>query len=149
MTYVYVPDDNNNKNDNNDHNNHRQNEAAGEIRKQELVPLPDDPPSSIPVATYDPDTPELHKTPYTHLLRPMRVELNEGDMLYLPALWYHKVAQKCGEEGFCCAVNYWYDLDFGGGFWAGMGFVRAVGIAVGNAGGDGGDGGVVRDRKEE
>jgi jumonji domain-containing protein 7 len=37
----------------------------------------------------------------------VRVTLEPGDMLYLPALWYHKVSQSCGEEGICVAVNYW------------------------------------------
>jgi len=39
--------------------------------------------------------------------RPMRVELHRGEVLYLPALWYHKVSQEEGDEGICCAVNYW------------------------------------------
>ena len=49
-------------------------------------------------------------------------------MLYLPALWYHKVSQSCSDEGICCAVNYWYDLDFSGGFWSMANFVRGVGL---------------------
>lgn len=58
----------------------------------------------------------------------MRVTLNPGDMLYLPALWYHKVTQSCSPEGICVAVNYWYDLDFSGSFWAMAGFTRGVGL---------------------
>jgi len=49
-------------------------------------------------------------------------------MLYLPALWYHKVSQSCSDEGLCCAVNYWYDLDFSGGFWSTSNFVRSAGL---------------------
>lgn len=65
---------------------------------------------------------------YSVYSKPLRVTLDEGDMLYLPALWYHKVSQSCNEEGICCAVNYWYDLNFGGSFWSMASFVRSVGL---------------------
>ncbi|PWW79968.1 Clavaminate synthase-like protein [Tuber magnatum] len=39
--------------------------------------------------------------------RPAMVELHRGEVLYLPALWHHKVSQEEGDEGICCAVNYW------------------------------------------
>ena len=38
------------------------------------------------------------------------VVLEPGDMLYLPALWYHAVEQEEDEHGLCIAVNYWYDM---------------------------------------
>jgi peptidyl-lysine (3S)-dioxygenase / protease len=38
--------------------------------------------------------------------------LHPGEMLYLPALWFHAVTQQSTQEGLCIAVNYWYDLDF-------------------------------------
>lgn len=95
---------------------------------QELVIQIDEPATYVPFATWDPDTPHLNATPYSPFAQPMRVTLSEGDMLYLPALWYHKVSQSCNEEGLCCAVNYWYDLDFAGGFWSTAGFVRSVGL---------------------
>ncbi|KAK7185283.1 hypothetical protein DPSP01_000928 [Paraphaeosphaeria sporulosa] len=82
----------------------------------------------VPFATWDPDQPEEHATPFSRYSQPLRVTLEEGDMLYLPALWYHKVSQSCNAEGLCCAVNYWYDLDFTGGFWASSSFVRGVGL---------------------
>lgn len=82
----------------------------------------------VPFATWDPDNPMEHATPFSKDSRPLRVTLNEGDMLYLPALWYHKVSQSCNDEGLCCAVNYWYDLDFTGGFWASASFLRGVGL---------------------
>lgn len=88
----------------------------------------DEPEAYVPFATWDPDAPEENATPYSRYAQPMRVTLDEGDMLYLPALWYHKVSQSCNDEGLCCAVNYWYDLDFSGGFWSMAGFVRTAGL---------------------
>lgn len=41
----------------------------------------------IPFATWDPDDPREGEKGYAGLLRPMRVTLNAGDMLYLPAMW--------------------------------------------------------------
>ncbi|GJC93762.1 phospholipase A2 [Colletotrichum higginsianum] len=63
----------------------------------------------VPFATWDPDHPDTNATPYSHLAEPVRVTLEPGDMLYLPAMWYHKVSQSCPEdgEGFVLAVNYW------------------------------------------
>lgn len=42
---------------------------------------------SVPFATWDPDSPEDNATPYSRLAEPMRVTLDQGDMLYLPAMW--------------------------------------------------------------
>lgn len=74
----------------------------------ELVAVVDEPVATVPVATWDPDDAESRTTSFSRLAQPMRVTLDEGDLLYLPAMWYHKVSQSCGDEGFCCAVNYWY-----------------------------------------
>ena len=62
---------------------------------------------SIPVAIWDPTEPEQRATSYSTLSRPLDVTLDEGDMMYLPAMWYHKVKQTSGDEGFACSVNYW------------------------------------------
>jgi peptidyl-lysine (3S)-dioxygenase / protease len=72
-----------------------------------LKPELDDPPSSVPFATWDPDIPEAQATEFSSLCRPLRVTLEPGDLLYLPALWYHKVKQSCSSEDVCVAVNYW------------------------------------------
>ncbi|KAH8724079.1 cupin-like domain-containing protein [Phaeosphaeriaceae sp. PMI808] len=100
----------------------------GEVRKEDLRIQIDEPEDYVPFATWDPDMPSTNATPYSQYSQPLRVTLDEGDMLYLPALWYHKVSQSCNEEGVCCAVNYWYDLDFSGGFWSLANFVRSVGL---------------------
>lgn len=57
--------------------------------KFEIIEEDTDP---IPFATWDPDSKdsveEGNGTKYSKLVEPVRVTLEEGDMLYLPALWY-------------------------------------------------------------
>lgn len=85
---------------------------------------------AVPVATWDPEEPGQCTSEYSQLSNPLHVTLGEGDMLYLPAMWYHKVKQSSGEEGFACAVNYWYDMSFEGSFWASNNLVRDVALAA-------------------
>lgn len=74
-----------------------------------FVIVPDEPKSEVQCwPTVDPDEPLEKAGAWWRYCRPLRVTLEPGDMLYLPAMWYHKVSQECGEEGICCAVNYWY-----------------------------------------
>jgi jumonji domain-containing protein 7 len=73
----------------------------------ELMIVMDEDENPFPVAMWDPDEPEACVSPYSQYSKPLRIILQEGDMLYLPAMWYHKVAQECGDEGFACSVNYW------------------------------------------
>jgi jumonji domain-containing protein 7 len=47
---------------------------------------------SVPFATWDPDQPGKNDTKYSRYAKPVRVILEEGDMLYLPALWYVSLA---------------------------------------------------------
>ncbi|KAH7362502.1 phospholipase A2 [Plectosphaerella cucumerina] len=96
----------------------------------ELQLEPDEGADDVPFATWDPDMPEANATPYSHLADPMEVILEPGDMLYLPAMWYHKVSQFCTpqDEGFVLAVNYWYDMDFSGPLYPMTNFVRSLGL---------------------
>lgn len=89
----------------------------------------DDENEPIPVPAWDPEEPSMRPSEYSHLSRPLHVTLRAGDMFYLPAMWYHKVKQSSGPEGFSCSVNYWYDMSFEGSFWASNAFVRDVALA--------------------
>ncbi|KAL2760558.1 hypothetical protein ACRALDRAFT_1066933 [Sodiomyces alcalophilus JCM 7366] len=101
---------------------------SGASNGSTLVLEPDEGADDVPFATWDPDKPDANPTPYSHLAVPIRVDLEPGDMLYLPAMWYHKVSQFCveGDEGFVLAVNYWYDMDFSGPLYPLASFVRDV-----------------------
>ena len=72
-----------------------------------LVAQIDIPEQAIPFPIWDPDNPSLRPSRFSKYSRPITIELSEGDMLYLPALWYHKVSQLCSHERICCSVNYW------------------------------------------
>jgi len=51
---------------------------------------------------------------------PVTVRLREGEMLYLPALWYHRVTQSCETVG----INYWYDMRFDSPSWCYFNFLQ-------------------------
>ncbi|MCJ1281592.1 hypothetical protein MMC26_000912 [Xylographa opegraphella] len=104
-------------------------DSLPEVRQEQLVITPDKDSVPVPCATLDVNRIEQDMQEIHHC-RPIRVTLGPGDMLYLPALWYHTVSQTCGDEGICCAVNYWYDMDFGGFLYSSSAFIRAVALAV-------------------
>ncbi|KAF1918417.1 cupin-like domain-containing protein [Ampelomyces quisqualis] len=98
------------------------------LTKDDLLLGIDHPEQYVPLPTWDPDRPGDNTTAYSQYARPLRVTVEEGDMLYLPALWYHKVKQRAGDEGMCCSVNYWYDMDFTGPFQCANKFVQDVAV---------------------
>ena len=79
-------------------------------------------PRKIPWVPIDPDIDRKvleGSHPLYQYARPRKVALSEGQMLYLPAGWYHHVSQRCGKftdgtKAPCIAVNYWYDQDYEG-----------------------------------
>jgi len=54
---------------------------------------------------------------YTH---PFRIHVREGEMLYLPSLWFHRVTQSCETVG----INYWYDMRFDSPQWCYFNFLQ-------------------------
>ena len=44
--------------------------------------------------------------------RPLRVTVHAGDVLYLPAMWYHAVEQDEGDADAVIAANWWFDMRF-------------------------------------
>ncbi|KAF9399055.1 JmjC domain-containing protein 7 [Mortierella sp. AD011] len=64
--------------------------------------------------SHEPRSELLEKYPRFHMCQPFRIELNPGELLYLPAMWYHQVEQEPDHEGKCIAVNWWYDMGFEG-----------------------------------
>ena len=67
----------------------------------------------VPWLTTDPKLLDLNSTDeFIQNCKPVVVILHPGQVLYLPALWFHAVFQTPNEHGLCIAVNYWYDMDF-------------------------------------
>lgn len=107
--------------------NEQELEPASYVREARGLRLQKEDGDKVPFATWDPDNPTIRSTKYSHLARPLRVTLEPGDMLYLPAMWYHKVSQSCSEEGICVAINYWYDMEFSGSLYSLVSLVRTLG----------------------
>ena len=51
---------------------------------------------------------------------PVKVLVSEGEMLYIPSLWYHRVTQTCETIG----INYWYDMKFDSAHWCYFNFLQ-------------------------
>nr|XP_019045472.1 hypothetical protein I302_05862 [Kwoniella bestiolae CBS 10118]OCF24402.1 hypothetical protein I302_05862 [Kwoniella bestiolae CBS 10118] len=68
-----------------------------------LRPVLDDEPAYL--------IPWVSSTEFPSRVHPIRVELNEGETLYLPANWWHRVEQEEGDAGIVVAVNYWYPAE--------------------------------------
>lgn len=97
-----------------------------------------EPPLKIPWIPVDPVAPDLSRFPRFAHARPITVTLQTGDMLYLPALWYHRVAQQVGPSPAVAAsssdpleqvqatiaVNWWYDMRLDAPLWSHFQFVR-------------------------
>lgn len=69
------------------------------------------------------DSPEhelVYRNPEIVDVHAVKVEVSAGEVLFLPAMWLHRVAQRearlpNGEEDTCIvAVNYWYDMQMDG-----------------------------------
>ena len=63
---------------------------------------------------------ESHMFPLLSKAHPVKVLVNEGQMVYIPSLWYHRVTQTCVTVG----VNYWYDMKFDSLNWCYFNFLQ-------------------------
>lgn len=49
------------------------------------------------------------------LFKEFHVVVGKGEVLYLPAGWFHQVSQDAGKGKYTMAVNFWFDMEFGNG----------------------------------
>ncbi|WWD18607.1 hypothetical protein CI109_103060 [Kwoniella shandongensis] len=91
-----------------------------------LVPILD-PPPTYPV-------PWVSSSDFPDRLSPVRVTLHEGQSLFLPAGWWHRVEQQEGTSGIVVAVNYWYTADIHPQTYAYENFARRVARLAGREG---------------
>eukprot|EP01119_Soliformovum_irregulare_P002086 TRINITY_DN1215_c0_g1_i2.p1 TRINITY_DN1215_c0_g1~~TRINITY_DN1215_c0_g1_i2.p1 ORF type:complete len:171 (+),score=49.43 TRINITY_DN1215_c0_g1_i2:509-1021(+) len=73
----------------------------------------DDPKMTLPWIHCDPDNPDLEKYPLFEYSNKVQCVVRPGEMLYLPAMWFHQVSQHGDEENRTIAINYWYDMKYG------------------------------------
>ncbi|XP_058521994.1 bifunctional peptidase and (3S)-lysyl hydroxylase JMJD7 isoform X2 [Ochotona princeps] len=62
----------------------------------------------VPWIPLDPLAPDLARFPSYSQAQALHCTVRAGEMLYLPALWFHHVQQSHG----CIAVNFWYDMEY-------------------------------------
>lgn len=97
-------------------------ETADGDASRRLVIIPDEPVKSIPWLN------PLRSSHHSKA-KPIRVMLAPGETLYLPPLWFHEVHQiDDPEDGLCCSLNYWYDMDYLDGTWAQWKFMRKISL---------------------
>lgn len=53
---------------------------------------------------------------FEDLLKVYHVEVQKGEVLYLPSLWLHQVSQINKKNEAVIAVNHWFDMEFGNNF---------------------------------
>ncbi|KIR36105.1 hypothetical protein I352_01049 [Cryptococcus deuterogattii MMRL2647] len=87
-----------------------------------------------PDPSYGPRIPWVGNICLPRSARSISVTLHEGDTLFLPAGWWHRVEQKEGEEGIAVAVNYWYPSEILPERYAYERFFRRIGIMSGMEG---------------
>ena len=84
--------------------------------------------STVPWLKIDPRTIITNNIddPLLQACKPLVITIHPGQVLYLPALWFHSVAQTPDTNGLCMAVNYWYNMDFAGPLYPLFKFLRHV-----------------------
>lgn len=100
---------------------------------------PDNPPTQVPWLSVDPFQPDLQSCPRFKQAQGFEVHLHKGDVLYLPALWFHAVKQTTGSgpsssagdgQDLAIAVNWWFDMDYSSPVWTLHGLVRKLSKAI-------------------
>lgn len=67
----------------------------------------------IPWIPGNPDCEEHYlKYPSLEFTSPLHVCVKPGEMLYLPSINYHQVAQQKNEDESTIAINYWFDMKY-------------------------------------
>jgi len=90
----------------------------------EIIPQQD---STVPWLRMDPPTIITNTDdPFVQACKPLVITIDPGQVLYLPALWFHCVTQTPDTNGLCVAVNYWYNMDFAGPLYPLFKFLRHV-----------------------
>ncbi|KAG8946700.1 hypothetical protein FRC04_011478 [Tulasnella sp. 424] len=99
-----------------------------------LVLTPSDPQNQVSWATLDPvkDLDRI-RTEALFEVHPIKVTVELGDALYLPAGWWHHVRQEgfmerrrdgTVSEGPVIALNWWYDMEMRGASWVWLSHLR-------------------------
>jgi peptidyl-lysine (3S)-dioxygenase / protease len=78
--------------------------------------------SYVPWVTADVTKDSGDDYPLLGYVHPITVHVQAGELLYLPALWFHRVSQSCET----IAINYWYDMDFESPLWCYFRFLQQV-----------------------
>jgi peptidyl-lysine (3S)-dioxygenase / protease len=65
---------------------------------------------------------QCDRFPLLARVHPIKVTVRAGEMLYLPALWFHRVTQTCETIG----INYWFDMNFNSPFWCYFNFMQQL-----------------------
>lgn len=79
------------------------------LRKDDLILNDSEDSPTISWIAYDPtDSDSQKRFPLTKYASCIECKVSAGEMLYIPAMWYHRVSQSCTT----IAVNYWYDMEF-------------------------------------
>ena len=68
---------------------------------------------------------DYKKYPLLDKSHPMKVLVAEGEMIYIPSLWYHRVTQTSETVG----VNYWYDMNFDTPQWCYYNFLQHLSLS--------------------
>ncbi|KAH9470359.1 hypothetical protein Pst134EA_007623 [Puccinia striiformis f. sp. tritici] len=100
-------------------------------QKWMIVPKQPDKEQTVPWIPVDPLKPDYTNYPRFRFARPMSVTLHQGDLLYLPSLWYHHVqAHKTTPNSLIIACNWWYDMNYEGAHYALFSYLRRQVLAL-------------------